>query len=546
MNLHAFYAFFLSLALTVTRAAWTFNSGGTTGVGAMQLAVLNSQTVIIIDKLEKNPLHDSSDRPVWAAVYTIASQALRPLKLITNSFCATGSWLSNGTRVRHFNPCTSSGTCNFFENPQRVRLASQRWYPSSVRLSDGSVLVFGGAHGGDWTNNPSLNNPTYEYYPAKNIAGRNGLPISSLFLVDSLPHNMFPHIMLLPSNSLFVAANNRTMFLDWKNNIETRLPNLPNGQRVTYPMSGAGVLLPLTPENNYTPEVLLCGGSQVSDTVQSNQISSQTPASSQCSRMKLTSAGVAAGWATESMPQARVMPDATLLPDGTVLIVNGAQTGTAGYGNVQNQVGQSNADNPAFTPVLYNPSAPAGSRFSSSGMPTSNIARMYHSVSTLLPNGAVLIAGSNPNADVSTTKYATEYRIEILNPSYMTVSRPTFSGIATYLNYGGTMALSVSLPSTTSVVTASLMDLGFMTHGVHMDMRLVKLLCTLSSDRRTLTVTGPPNSTVYPPGPGWIYVLSDGIPSVGQRLMIGVTGQGPPVDQAAINNMLANTGSPAP
>ncbi|QRV74647.1 glyoxal oxidase [Ceratobasidium sp. AG-Ba] len=545
MNLHAFYAFFLSLALTVTRAAWTFNSGGTTGVGAMQLAVLNDQTVIIIDKLEKNPLHDSSDRPVWADVYTIASQALRPLKLITNSFCATGSWLSNGTRnplvqepnvtakdglqgkcprffeqlrVRHFNPCTSSGTCNFFENPQRVRLASQRWYPSSVRLSDGSVLVFGGAHGGDWTNNPSLNNPTYEYYPAKNIAGRNGLPISSQFLVDSLPHNMFPHIMLLPSNSLFVAANNRTMFLDWKNNIETRLPNLPNGQRVTYPMSGAGVLLPLTPENNYTPEVLLCGGSQVSDT----------------------------GWATESMPQARVMPDATLLPDGTVLIVNGAQTGTAGYGNVQNQVGQSNADNPAFTPVLYNPSAPAGSRFSSAGMPTSNIARMYHSVSTLLPSGAVLIAGSNPNADVSTTKYATEYRIEILNPSYMTVSRPTFSGIVTYLNYGGIIIFSVSLPSTTSAVTVSLMDLGFMTHGVHMDMRLVKLPCTLSSDRHTLTVTGPPNSTVYPPGPGWIYVLSDGVPSVGQRTMIGVAGQGPPVDQAAINNMLANTGSPAP
>ncbi|QRW03532.1 glyoxal oxidase [Ceratobasidium sp. AG-Ba] len=446
MNLHAFYAFFLSLALTVTRAAWTFNSGGTTGVGAMQLAVLNDQTVIIIDKLEKNPLHDSSDRPVWADVYTIASQALRPLKLITNSFCATGSWLSNGTlvnfggnplvqepnvtakdglqgkcprffeqlRVRHFNPCTSSGTCNFFENPQRVRLASQRWYPSSVRLSDGSVLVFGGAHGGDWTNNPSLNNPTYEYYPAKNIAGRNGLPISSQFLVDSLPHNMFPHIMLLPSNSLFVAANNRTMFLDCKNNIETRLPNLPNGQRVTYPMSGAGVLLPLTPENNYTPEVLLCGGSQRHGTVKSDQLANTSQLA--MLPMKLTSAGVAAGWATESMPQARVMPDATLLPDGTVLIVNGAQTGTAGYGNVQNQVGQSNADNPAFTPVLYNPSAPAGSRFSSAGMPTSNIARMYHSVSTLLPSGAVLIAGSNPNADVSTTKYATEYRIEILNP----------------------------------------------------------------------------------------------------------------------------------
>ncbi|KAF8595732.1 galactose oxidase [Ceratobasidium sp. AG-I] len=446
------FTFALAHLLHVTRAAWTITQAGTTGV------------------------------------------TVRPLKLITNSFCATGSWLSNGTLVnfggnplvsepnvtakdglqgvRHFNPCVATGTCNFFENPQRVRLATQRWYPSSVRLSDGSVMVYGGAYG--------------------------GLPISSQFLID--------------------------LYLNWQNNVETRLPNLPNGQRVSYPMSGAGVLLPLTPENNYTPEVLLCGGSQVSlraqvstsDTLQENQLSSQTPASSQCSRMKLTSSGVAAGWATESMPQARVMPDATLLPDGTVLIINGGTTGTAGYGNVQNQVGLSNADNPAFTPVLYNPAAAAGSRFSSA-------ARLYHSVSTLLPSGAVLVAGSNPNADVETRKYATEYRVEIFNPPYMFVTRPTFSGISTTLNYGGTMKLTVSVPSGTTTVSVSLMDLGFMTHGVHT----------------------PPNSTVYPPGPGWIYVLANGTPSVGQRLMIG-TGQGPPVNQAAIDNMLANTGSPSP
>lgn len=93
------------------------------------------------------------------------------------------------------------------------------------------------------------------------------------------------------------------------------------------------------------------------------------------------------------------MPDATILPDGKILIMSGAKTGTAGYGNVQNQVsvlpvvvpsynngfvlqvGQSNADNPAYTPVLYDPAAAPGSRFNSSGMPTSNIARMYHSTS---------------------------------------------------------------------------------------------------------------------------------------------------------------------
>lgn len=33
-----------------------------------------------------------------------------------------------------------------------------------------------------------------------------------------------------------------------------------------------------------------------------------------------------------------VMPDATLLPDGKVLILNGAETGTGGYGNAPDQV----------------------------------------------------------------------------------------------------------------------------------------------------------------------------------------------------------------
>jgi hypothetical protein len=55
--------------------------------------------------------------------------------------------------------------------------------------------------------------------------------------------------------------------------------------------------------------------------------------------MVLNTAGIAAGWAVESMPQARVMPNAILLPDGRVLLVNGAQTGVAGYQNARDHIG---------------------------------------------------------------------------------------------------------------------------------------------------------------------------------------------------------------
>ncbi|KAJ1307166.1 hypothetical protein OPQ81_001283 [Rhizoctonia solani] len=540
---------FSAVLVVPTSAQWTLGIGGETGVAAMQMTVATSTNVVIIDKFEQNHLHDENDKSVWGAVYSTVSDTARPLHLVTNSFCATGTWISNGTLVniggnprvdssnatatnglqgiRLFNPCTDGGNCDIYENPQRLRITSPRWYPSSARLPDGSAIIYGGAYGGSWTNFEALNNPTYEFYPPKNIHGYNGLQVPSQFLKDSLPHNMFPHVILLPDNQLFIAANNKSMKFNWETNTENRLPDLPNGQRVVYPMSAPAVLLPLTWENNYRPEVVIFGGSELPDTLKENELE------------------IAAGWNVEQMPESRVMADATILPDGKVLIVNGAKSGTAGYGNVPDQIGQSNADNPAFTPVLYDPAAPAGSRFSAAGMPTSNIPRIYHSVSTLLPDGRVMIAGSNPNADVSTVKYKTEYQVEYLNPPYMTKVRPSYTGLPRTWNYGQSITLKVIVPASVSTpnMEVALMDLGFSTHGVHMDMRMVKLRCTLSQDRMSLTITGPPNAAVYPPGPGWIYILADGVPSEAQRVLIG-NGGSPPVDQGAIDNMLAKTGGP--
>jgi hypothetical protein len=117
---------------------------------------------------------------------------------------------------------------------------------------------------------------------------------------------------------------------------ERQLPDIPNGVRITSPFSSPGVLLPLSAANNYTPEVLICGGSTVSDTTEpaSVGISSQTPASDQCIRMVLTDAGIAAGWQVEHMPTPRIMGELVHLPDGRLFLVNGAKSGVAGYGNV--------------------------------------------------------------------------------------------------------------------------------------------------------------------------------------------------------------------
>jgi hypothetical protein len=166
------------------------------------------------------------------------------------------------------------------------------------------------------------------------MPGYNGVQIPSQFLVDTLNGNHFPNVHPLPDGNIFISANQQAMLFDWKTNTETRLPDIPNGVRVTSPFSAGVVLLPLVPENDYTPEILICGGSTVSDDIPLTEVSIQEPASKQCARLVLTEDGISAGWQVEEMPEPRIMVEAILLPDKRVLLVNGAQTGVAGYGRV--------------------------------------------------------------------------------------------------------------------------------------------------------------------------------------------------------------------
>ncbi|KAF8319285.1 copper radical oxidase [Clavulina sp. PMI_390] len=551
---------------------WKLVQKGETGVAAMQLAIVSDKHAIILDKVEHNLL-DINGHPAWGALYDLQANTLRSLNVKSNSFCAGGTWLSNGTllsiggnpvvesktasadfgdvnglqAIRMFNPC-DDGSCDILEAPNQIRMASPRWYNSATRLDDGSVMIIGGSTKGGWMNNKTTNNPTIEFYPPKNLHGRNGFPIELPFLSDTLNSNLFPIAFTLPDGRIFIAANRDAMIYDWVHNSEQRLPQIPNGVRVTYPMTGTGLLLPLSPSNNYTAEILLCGGSTIDDTRAGYDISSDEQASSQCSRLVLSESGIQAGWSVEEMPDPRIMPDAVLLPTGSVVIINGGRSGIAGYGNVKGQVGQSNAKDPVLQPVLYNSNAPLGKRFSSEGMPRSETARLYHSVASLTPDGSIMIAGSNPNLDRSDVEYATEYRVEWLFPPYMSsaigtsmgttpaVQRPGFTkkDLPSRISFGKQFMLPVvGIPIDAKNISVSLMDLGFVTHGVHMNSRLVFLTCSLSPDRASLIVSGPPSGGVYPPGPGWLYVVVDGVPSVGRKVMVG-DGAGPPVDDAAI------------
>jgi len=526
---------------------WSLIQKGLTGVSAMQITVISPTHAIIFDKVEHN-YASINGHPAWSVLYNLETDETRPFLLESNSFCASGSFLSNGTlisiggnpaavidtsdnayhdvnglqSIRILEPCLSptGEDCNVLDMVNASPI--ERWYPTVLRVTDGSALILGGGVANVFMNNITINQPSVSFFPS--------LPSSPIkfdvpFFNRTLNANLFVHAFSLPNKRAFVISNTESLFFNWgasPPHEESTIYTLPNGVRVTYPMPGMALLLPLSSQNNYTSRILVCGGSSFSDQLCNFQYSAQQPASNQCSSIEIKRDGTTDGWKLDdTMPDgARVMPDGMLLPTGELVIVNGARSGFSGFGSVIDPVGGSNADHPALSPLMYSPDKPAGQRFTPLTV-RSDIPRMYHSVATLTPNGSIMIAGSNPNSDRVLVKYPSEYRVEWLSPPYMNAERPTYKGLAAVVGYAKTFTLDVTIPKSlnSSKISVSLMDLGFSTHSMHANSRLVVLDCSLYGT--TLTVTAPPDTGVYPPGPGYIFVIVDGIPSKADVTLIG-------------------------
>ncbi|KAI0076968.1 hypothetical protein K474DRAFT_1182017 [Panus rudis PR-1116 ss-1] len=530
---------------------WRFDlKQATSGIVALESIVVSPNLVLFFDRASNDPLQING-HSAWGALWNLQNSSVIPLDVLSNSFCASGALLSNGSMVsvggdpngfvnnpgirngtqaiRIFEPCASptGEGCTVFEDPANLHLLERRWYPSSVRIFDGSLLIVGGMHedAAFYNIDPAL---SFEFFPPK-----ESTPRPSEFLKRSLPTNLFPRIFALPDGKVFMVANNQSIIYDIEANTETILPDIPNGVRVTNPMDGSAILLPLSPPD-FTPEVLVCGGSAVDDRIQPENLSSQIPATSQCSRIKLTPEGIAKGWEVEHMLEGRTMPELVHLPNGQVLIANGARTGFAAIAQVPDAIGNSNADHAVLTPSLYTPSAPLGRRISNAGMPTSDVARVYHSSITLTPQGNFLVAGSNPNAQTvvgPNVKFPSEFRVQTLDPPFMFVDRPKIVSAPKKIGFGKKVTVPVSIPASlrrpNAKLQVSLMDLGFSSHAFHSSARLVFMDASISRDGKSLTFTTPPNGRVYPPGPATIFLTIDDVTSEGAWVMVG-SGNPPP------------------
>ncbi|CAO3572953.1 unnamed protein product [Mortierella alpina] len=479
----------------------------------------------------------------WSTEFSTADGQWRSLDVKSNMFCSAGGYLPDGTVVsvaggqpsdemqqgydgiRLFTPC--NGTQCDWKQDFKVHLQEKRWYPTVEALASGDLFILGGSNHAASINNDHINVPNFELFPP--LPGPQKT-IDFPFLVETLPNNLYPIVHLLPDKSLFILASTKAVILStstWK--IIKRLPDIPGPPR-NYPLTAGSVLLPLLPENNFVPEVLVCGGA--------TEFSTQAKGVSSCGRIAPLSDHPV--WEMEDMPFGRMMPDMAHLADGSIAILNGADTGTAGFDR---------ASDPVLHPVQYLPQEKRGNRFRVWN--PSMIARMYHSVAFMLPDASLLVAGSNPNGkpvEYGDGPFPTEYRVERFSPPYLFPRSSTSHGFTetaavvqgelvgwpNKIHYGDTFDLHLHWYNThPGRIQVALVQPGFITHSTHMSQRYVGLeivkrgpkvtgpLAANDEDRKAqmmetglVRVKAPATNGLAPPSHYMIAVLLDGVPVV--------------------------------
>ncbi|KAK2740537.1 hypothetical protein FQN57_006040 [Myotisia sp. PD_48] len=433
------------------------------------------------------------------------SKAWRPMHVETDMFCAgglvlpdkagrqmtVGGWSGISTYgIRLYLPDGSPGqpsVNDWQEDPSNLLMQNGRWYPSAMIMPNGSILIVGGEEGAN-----AAAVPTLELLP------KVGPVLYMDWLQRTDPYNLYPFMTPLPSGGIFIQYYNEARVLSETDfsTVKT-LPKTPgavhndDGGR-TYPLEGTMMIFPQHAPYTEPLGVIFCGGSTPF----------QGHAIDNCVSMRPE---VDTKWTIERMPSRRVLTCMAALPDGTFLILNGAKVGVAGFGL---------AKIPNLNAVLYDPYKPVNQRMSVMGNTT--IARMYHSEALLMPDGRVLVTGSDPQD----AEYPQEYRVEVFLPPYLTsgAARPTFTIQDKDWEYSQPYTIQITSGSTANL-RVSLMGMVSTTHGNSYGSRTIfpEVSCT----GNTCTIIAPPDSNVCPPGWFMLYVLDGPTPSVASFVRIG-------------------------
>ncbi|XP_047306605.1 aldehyde oxidase GLOX-like [Impatiens glandulifera] len=498
------------------------------GITAMHMQLLPNDRIVILDRTDFGKsnisLPNGNCRRDWkdkalkvdctahSVEYDVVTNSVRPLYVMTDVWCSSGSLMSDGRlvqtggfndgdhAVRTIRPCLN---CDWTETS--TELINRRWYSTNHILPDGRQIIIGGRR--------QFN---YEFYPkTPSSSSAYNLP----FLVQTNDpkeeNNLYPFVFLNVDGNLFIFANNRAILFDYTKRVVVKnYPQIPGGDPRCYPSTGSAVLLPI--KNSAQAEVLICGGARRGS--YTSAIKGQFGvALNTCARIRITDPNPM--WVMETMPLARLMGDMVLLPNADVLIINGASKGSAGW-----EFGRS----PVLNPVTYRPDNPYGSRFEIQN--PSVIPRMYHSTAILLRDSRVVVGGSNPHEkyNFTSTLFPTELSLEAFSPSYLdpqfASTRPTIISPVNQikLRHGQSISIrfKVTGPIFDALVSVTMVAPSFNTHSFSMNQRLLVLknigkVIHNGASMYLLTVSAPDSSKLAPPGYYLLFVVHKSVPSEG-------------------------------
>ncbi|MEU2157780.1 galactose oxidase-like domain-containing protein [Streptomyces sp. NPDC019396] len=353
-----------------------------------------------------------------------------------------------------------------------------RWYPTLTTLKDGKVLSLSGLDeigqivpGKDEIYDPKTKKWEYTGFERR--------------------FPTYPAIFLMDNGKLFYSGSNAGYgpadvgrepgVWDLDDNSFEKIPGMSDPDKLE---TSATVMLPPAQDQKF----MVIGGGGVGESEKSSK-------NSRLVDLKKDQPRFTDG---ATLDKGTRYPSASLLPDDTVLVTGGSEDyrGRGGSNVLEART--------------YNPKSGAYTRVADP-----QVGRNYHSGSVLLPDGRVMIFGSDSLfADAANTKPGVfEQRIEIYTPPYLyRDSRPAIGGGPKSIKRGASGTFKS--PQAAKIRTAKLMRPSAVTHVTDVDQRSIAL--KMEKTAAGFKVSVPKNRSLVPSGWYMLFVTDDkGTPSEG-------------------------------
>ncbi|MFF1842704.1 galactose oxidase-like domain-containing protein [Streptomyces sp. NPDC058232] len=353
-----------------------------------------------------------------------------------------------------------------------------RWYPTLTTLQDGKVLALSGL------------DEIGQIVPGKDeIYDPKTRKWAYTGIVRKFP--TYPAVFLLNDGKLFYSGSNAGYgpadigrdpgIWDLATNRFKKIPGLSDADEME---TSATVRLPPAQDEKF----MVIGGGGVGESERSSEKSRLVDLKDPDPEFK----------DGPSLDEGTRYPSAALLPDDSVLV-------TGGSGDYRGRGGSN-----ILQARLYDAKTDRYKRVADPA-----VGRNYHSGSVLLPDGRVMIFGSDSlYADRANSRPGVfEQRIEIYTPPYLyRDSRPELTAGPKRMRRGGTGMFTTSRGST--ITSAKLMRPSAVTHVTDTDQRSVELRPARTAEG--ISVTVPKNRALVPSGWYMLFVTdAKGTPSKG-------------------------------